>query len=182
MAVATFAGGCFWCTEAVFKMMKGVQKVTSGYAGGSPEANLAWGGEKKPPTYEDVSTGKTGFVEAVRIEFNPEEISYSELLDVFWQSHNPTEANRQGPDAGPQYQAAIFYHDEKQKKLAEESKKKLEESGPVMTQIIPFKNFYPAEEHHQDYFAKNPHAPYCQIVIKPKVEKVGKLFHGKIKD
>ncbi|MEX1068780.1 MAG: peptide-methionine (S)-S-oxide reductase MsrA, partial [Patescibacteria group bacterium] len=116
------------------------------------------------------------------IEFNPEEISYSELLDVFWQSHNPTEANRQGPDAGPQYQAAIFYHDEKQKKLAEESKKKLEESGPVMTQIIPFKNFYPAEEHHQDYFAKNPHAPYCQIVIKPKVEKVGKLFHGKIKD
>lgn len=172
---ATFAGGCFWCADAVFRMIRGVKSVVTGYAGGRTEN----------PTYEDISSGETGHVEAVQIEFNPAEISYPELLDVFWQTHNPTEANRQGPDTGPQYQAVIFYHNEEQRRLAEESKRKLEESGkyrePIMTQIKPFKNFLEAEEHHQNYFAKNPHAPYCQIVIKPKVEKVEKLFHGKLK-
>jgi len=170
---ATFAGGCFWCTEAIFKMLKGVAKVTSGYAGG----------EKENPTYEEVSSGRTGHVEAVQIDFDPAEISYPEILDVFWQTHNPTEANRQGPDVGSQYQAAIFYHDQEQKQLAEESQQKFagEFNQPLMTLILPFKNFFPAEEHHQDYFAKNPHAPYCQIVIKPKVEKVGKLYHEEIK-
>ena len=161
---AVFAGGCFWCAEAIFKMLKGVRKVTSGYAGG----------EKENPTYEEVSSGQTGHVEAVQIEYDPKEISYEELLDVFWHTHNPTEVNRQGPDTGSQYQAVIFYHDEKQKKLAEESKQNLtkELDQPIATQILPFKNFFKAEEEHQDYFAKNPHAPYCQIVIKPKVEKM----------
>ena len=172
LEIATFAGGGFWCADAVFRMLKGVKSVTTGYAGG----------EKDNPTYEEVSSGQTGHVEAVKIEFDPAEISYPELLDVFWQTHNPVEVNRQGPDVGSQYQAAIFYHDEEQKNLAEESKRKMEESGPVMTMILPFKNFFQAEEHHQDYFAKNPHAPYCQIVIKPKVEKVEKLFHGKLKN
>ena len=169
---ATFAGGCFWCADAVFRMLKGVKSVTAGYAGG----------EKDNPTYEEVSSGKTGHVEAVQIEFDPTEISYPELLEVFWHTHDPTEANRQGPDSGPQYQAAIFYHNNWQRKLAEESKTRIsgELNQPIMTQILPFKNFFPAEEHHQDYFAKNPHAPYCQIVVKPKVEKVGKLFHEKL--
>jgi len=170
----TFAGGCFWCADAVFRMLKGVKSVTTGYAGG----------EKENPSYEEVSSGQTGHVEAVQIEYDRKEVSYEELLEVFWHTHNPTEANRQGPDAGPQYQAAIFYHDEEQRTLAEESKNKIagELNQPIMTQILPFKNFFPAEEHHQDYFAKNPHAPYCQIVIKPKVEKVEKLFHEKIRN
>ena len=173
---ATFAGGCFWCADAVFRMLKGVKNVTAGYAGGKMEN----------PTYGQVSSGQTGHVEAVQIEYDPKEISYEELLDVFWHTHNPTEVNRQGPDTGSQYQAVIFYHDGKQKQRAEESKRKLGESGeynqPIATQILPLKNFFKAEDYHQDYFAKNPHAPYCQIVIKPKVEKVEKLFHGKLKD
>ncbi|KRT67816.1 MAG: peptide methionine sulfoxide reductase, peptide-methionine (S)-S-oxide reductase [candidate division WWE3 bacterium CSP1-7] len=174
LETATFAGGCFWCADAVFRMLKGVKSITAGYAGG----------EKENPTYEEVSSGQTGHVEAVQIEFAPSEISYRELLEVFWHTHNPTEVNRQGPDAGPQYQAAIFYHDEEQKKLAEESKTRIagELNQSVMTRIIPFKNFFPADENHQDYFAKNPHVPYCQIVIKPKVEKVEKLFHEKLKN
>jgi peptide-methionine (S)-S-oxide reductase len=174
LKTATFAGGCFWCTEAVFKMLKGVKSVTSGYTGG----------EKENPTYEEVSSGQTGHVEAVQIEFNPAVITYEKLLEVFWQSHNPIEAGRQGPDVGFQYQAAIFYHDGEQRKLAEESKQKLSEelNQPIMTQVLPFKNFFPAEKHHQDYFAKNPHAPYCQIVIKPKVEKVSEKFHDQLKD
>lgn len=169
---ATFAGGCFWCTDAVFRMLKGVKSVTSGYAGG----------EKENPSYEEVSSGQTGHVEAVQIEFDPNEISYPELLEVFWQTHNPTEVNRQGPDVGSQYQAAIFYHDEDQKQLAEESQQKLagEFKQPIATQILPFRNFFKAEEHHQNYFEKNPHAPYCQIVIKPKVEKMEKLFGEKL--
>jgi len=172
LETATFAGGCFWCADAVFRMLNGVKSITAGYAGG----------EKENPTYEEVSSGQTGHVEAVQIEFAPSEISYRELLEVFWHTHNPTEVNRQGPDTGPQYQAVIFYHDKEQRKLAEESRTKIagELNQPIMTQILPFKNFFPAEEHHQDYFAKNPHAPYCQIVVKPKVEKVGKLFHEKL--
>ena len=168
---ATFAGGCFWCTEAVFRMIKGVRGVTSGYAGG----------ETENPTYEEVSAGKTGHLEASQIEFDPETVSYPELLDVFWESHDPSQKGGQGADVGPQYQAAVFYHSAEQQKQAEESKKKRAESGPVETLILPYKNFFPAEEHHQKYFEKNPHAPYCRIVIKPKVEKVEKLFKEKVK-
>lgn len=170
--IATFAGGCFWCTEAVFKMIKGVEKVTAGYAGG----------ERENPTYEDVSAGKTGHVEAVQLEFDPTQISYPELLEIFWHTHDPSQRESQGPDVGPQYQAAIFYHDEAQKKAAEKSRKKMVEAGPVETLILPYKNFYPAEEHHQDYFAKNPHAPYCRIVIQPKVKKVAEKFHDQLKN
>ncbi|NIT03709.1 peptide-methionine (S)-S-oxide reductase MsrA [Candidatus Saccharibacteria bacterium] len=171
---ATFAGGCFWCTDAIFRKLKGVEKVTVGYAGG----------EKGSPTYEEVSTGSTGHLEAVQIEFDPEVVSFEELLDVFWTTHDPTQTGGQGPDVGPQYQAAVFYHSDEQKSNAEKSKRSLEESGqykePIMTQILPFKTFFPAEEYHQDYFAKNPHAPYCQVVIKPKVEKVENLFPSKL--
>lgn len=156
---ATLAAGCFWCAEAIFKRLKGVKKVVSGYAG-----------------------GETGRVEAIRIEFDPTEVSYRELLDVFWSSHDPTQTGGQGADIGPQYQAVIFYHSEEQNKLAQQSKKRLEESGPVATQIFPYKNFFKAEEHHQNYFEKNPHAPYCQVVIKPKLEKIEKLYYEKFKD
>jgi peptide-methionine (S)-S-oxide reductase len=161
---AVFAGGCFWCSQAVFQMLKGVKAVTAGYSGG----------EMENPKYKEVSSGQTGHVEAVQIEYDPSEISYEELLDVFWHMHNPTEVNRQGPDLGSQYQAVIFYHNEEQKRRAEESKQKLakELDQPIATQILPFRNFFKAEDYHQDYFAKNPHAPYCQIVVKPKVEKV----------
>ncbi|KKW06168.1 MAG: Peptide methionine sulfoxide reductase MsrA [candidate division CPR1 bacterium GW2011_GWC1_49_13] len=168
---ATFAGGCFWCTEAVFRMIKGVEKVTSGYAGG----------ERPSPTYEEVSSGQTGHKEAVQLAFDPQVVSYQELLDVFWKTHDPEQAGGQGADIGSQYQAAIFYHDENQKELAEKSKKGMEKEGTVTTEILPFQNFYPADEHHQKYFEKNPHAPYCRIVIAPKVEKVEKLFPEKLK-
>lgn len=169
---ATFAGGCFWCTEAVFNRIQGVKTVTSGYTGGDMDK----------PSYEDVSSGSTGHVEAVQIEFDPAKVSYEELLEVFWSTHDPSQAGGQGADVGPQYQAVIFYHDNKQKKLAEESKEKMEKSGPVATLILPYKNFYPAEEYHQKYFEKNPHEPYCQIVIRPKIEKVEKLYGEKLKD
>ena len=169
--MATFAGGCFWCTEAVFRMIKGVKSVTSGYTGGEIES----------PSYEEVSSGKTGHVETVQIEFDHEIASYKELLGVFWSSHDPTQRGGQGADIGSQYQAAIFYHNGAQKIIAEESKNEMLKKGPVETLILPYKNFYPAEEDHQKYFEKNPHAAYCQIVIKPKVEKVEKLFPEKIK-
>jgi len=169
---ATFAAGCFWCTEAVFGMLKGVRKAISGYTGG----------EKENPKYEEVTAGRTGHLEAVQIEFDPDTVSYPELLEVFWETHDPSQKDRQGTDIGPQYQAAVFYHNEDQREAAEESKRKMTESGPVETLILPYKNFFPAEKYHQDYFEKNPHAPYCQVVIKPKVEKVEKLFGEKLKD
>jgi len=171
LETATFAGGCFWCTEAVFRMIKGVEKVTSGYAGG----------EMPSPTYEEVSTGDTGLKEAIQLAFDPQIVSYQELLDIFWKTHDPTQQDGQGADIGSQYQAAIFYHNETQKELAEKSKKDMEKEGTVATTITPFQNFYPAEEHHQKYFEKNPHAPYCRVVIAPKVEKVEKLFPEKLK-
>ena len=171
LETATFAGGCFWCTEAVFRMIKGVEKVTSGYAGG----------EMPSPTYEEVSTGDTGLKEAIQLAFDPQIVSYQELLDIFSKIHDPTQQDGQGADIGSQYQAAIFYHNETQKELAEKSKKDMEKEGAVATTITPFQNFYPAEEHHQKYFEKNPHAPYCRVVIAPKVEKVEKLFPEKLK-
>jgi peptide-methionine (S)-S-oxide reductase len=165
--LATLGGGCFWCIEAVFETVEGVKDVTSGYAGGN----------KENPTYEEVCTGKTGHAEVVQIEYDPKKITYEEILDIFWKAHDPTTMNRQGADVGSQYRSIILYHNETQKKIAEESKRKLQESGyysgPIVTEIHPLSVFYPAEEYHQDYYAKNPYAGYCAIVIRPKLRKLG---------
>lgn len=167
---ATFATGCFWCTEALFQQLRGVKRVTPGFTGGDLEH----------PSYDEVSTGNTGHAEAVQIEFDPSEISYSTLLDVFWHVHNPTTLNRQGADIGPQYRSAIFYHDEEQKQLATASKQKMDESetfsDPIVTEISSFKTFYPAGEEHKDYYKKNPNAAYCRLVIDPKLEKFWKKY------
>ena len=172
---ATFGSGCFWCSEAIFERVKGVVSVVSGYSGGTVEN----------PTYEQVCTGKTGHAEAVQITYDPKVISYPELLEIFWRTHDPTTLNRQGNDVGTQYRSVIFYHNEEQKKLAEEYKKKLDESGawdkPIVTEIVPYKNFYRAETYHQDYFKNNPHQGYCSFVIAPKVEKFEKVFKDKLK-
>jgi peptide-methionine (S)-S-oxide reductase len=175
LAQATFAAGCFWCTEAVFKRLKGVISVVSGYTGGHTDQ----------PTYEDVSTGQTGHAEAIQITFDPEVISYAKLLDVFWHLHDPTTLNRQGNDVGTQYRSAIFYHDAKQKKIAEESKAKADASGlyqdRIVTEIVPFDKFYPAEAYQQDYFDRNRLQPYCKLVIEPKIRKLYKDFAANIK-
>jgi peptide-methionine (S)-S-oxide reductase len=173
---ATFGTGCFWCTEAVFDQLKGVQSIISGYSGG----NLP------DPTYEQVCGGLTGHAEVVQVTFDPAVISYPELLEVFWQTHDPTTLNRQGNDIGTQYRSAIFYHNDKQRELAEHYKRKLDESGafrgPIVTEVTAFTNFYPAEKHHQDYFAQNPNQPYCAMIIGPKVDKFKKAFGDKLKD
>lgn len=172
---ATFGAGCFWCVEAVFSELKGVISVLPGYSGGTV----------KNPSYEEVCTGTTGHAEVCQIVYNPAVISYDELLEVFWEVHDPTTLNRQGNDIGTQYRSAIFYHNDYQKKLAETYRKKLDESGafskPIVTQIVPFQAFYPAEDYHRDYFAKNPGQPYCQLVIAPKVDKFRKVFHSMLK-
>ena len=173
--LATFGAGCFWCVEAVFKELRGVEKVVSGYAGGSVPS----------PTYEQVCTGRTGHAEAVQIVFDPTVISYDELLEVFWKTHDPTTPNRQGKDVGPQYRSVIFYHDEEQRQRAERSKAALEASGfyrnPVVTEIVAYTNFYPAEAYHQDYYLNNPAQPYCRLVIRPKAEKLRQHFAAKLK-
>ncbi len=173
---ATFAAGCFWCTEAIFKRLKGVTSVLSGYSDGTT----------RYPRYEDVSSGKTGHAEAVQIHFDPQQIPYEKLLEIFWHTHNPTTRNRQGNDVGSQYRSVIFYHNEEQKKQAEKSKKKLEESGkykdPIVTEITKFENFYPAEEYHKDYYEKNKNVSYCTIVINPKIQKLLKEFGNSIKE
>jgi peptide-methionine (S)-S-oxide reductase len=175
MAKATFGAGCFWCTEAVFRQLKGVQSVVSGYSGGSV----------KNPTYKQVCTGSTGHAEAIQVTYDPAVISYEELLQVFWKTHDPTTLNRQGHDVGTQYRSAIFYHTDKQKELAEHYKKKLDASGafraPIVTEIVPFKEFYRAEDYHQDYYQQNSGQPYCQIVIKPKMDKLKEVFGDKLK-
>ena len=167
--------GCFWCAEAVFEELSGVESVVSGYAGGQTE----------DPTYNQVSNGKTGHAEAVEVVFDPVKISYGDLLEVFWALHDPTQLNRQGPDVGHQYRSVIFYADEEQKRLAEESKKKLEESGqlenPIVTEIMPLGRFFTAESYHQDFYARNFEAPYCQVVINPKLEKLREKFGSKLK-
>jgi peptide-methionine (S)-S-oxide reductase len=162
--LATFGGGCFWCLEAVFERLDGVKSVTSGYAGG----------KKDKPTYKEVCTGETAHAEVVQIEFDPQEISYEQLLDVFWDAHDPTTLNRQGPDTGTQYRSVIFYHDDAQRQSAERSKQAAAKDfrDPIVTQILPLTNFYRAEEYHQDYFQQNPNAPYCAVVIRPKLEKL----------
>ena len=172
---ATFGGGCFWCIEAVFQNLKGVTSVSSGYSGGHV-AN---------PTYEQVCSGTTGHAEAVQIVFDPKQISYDEILEVFWKTHDPTTLNRQGNDVGTQYRSVIFCHNDEQKKLAEHYRKELDSSGifdaPIVTEIVPFEKFYKAEKFHQNYFNDNPNQPYCMFVVKPKVEKFKKIFKGKLK-
>ena len=176
METATFGSGCFWCTEAVFERLNGVHKVVSGYAGGTVEN----------PTYEQVCSGKTGHAEVTQITYDPKVITYDELLEVFWRTHDPTTLNRQGNDVGTQYRSVIFYHNEEQKRLAEKYKEELNKSGawdkPIVTEIKPFTNFYPAENYHQNYYDNNPAQPYCSFVITPKVEKFEKVFKDKLKN
>lgn len=173
--IITLGNGCFWCTEAIFQQVKGVTKVTSGYSGG----------HVVNPTYEEVCGKETGHAEVLQVEFNPEEISVDELLEIFWQTHDPTTLNRQGNDVGPQYRSVIFYHNDNQKSRAEYFKQKLDESksfpGPIVTAIEPFKNFYAAENYHQDYYNRNGSQPYCYFVIRPKLEKFEKVFKDKIR-
>ena len=176
LETATLAGGCFWCTEAIFRRIKGVREVISGYTGG----------DMKAPSYQQVSTGRTGHAEAVQITFDPRIISYDSLIEVFWATHDPTTLNRQGADVGPQYRSAIFYHSDEQRRTAEASKSKWEASGKlsgkIVTSIEPFKSFYPAESHHQDYYATNPHNSYCSIVIEPKIRKLLRDFADEVKE
>ena len=173
--LATFGGGCFWCTEAIFKRLAGVEKVVSGYCGGSVEN----------PTYEQVSTGTTGHAESIQITYDPAKVAYDDLLEVFWKTHDPTTKNRQGNDVGPQYRSVIFYHDAEQKELAESYRKKLEAEGiwdrPIVTEIEPFSKFWPAESYHQDYYDNNPTKSYCNVVITPKIEKFKKIFKDRLK-
>ncbi|MDX1699960.1 MAG: peptide-methionine (S)-S-oxide reductase MsrA [Melioribacteraceae bacterium] len=173
--VATFGSGCFWCTEAIFEKLKGVESVVSGYSGGTTIN----------PTYNEVTTGRTGHAEVTQIKFDPDIISFKELLEVFWKTHDPTTLNRQGNDIGTQYRSVIFYHDEDQRKLAEEYKIKLEEAkifdDPIVTEITAFDKFYIAENYHQDYYEQNKSQPYCSFVITPKVEKFKKVFKDRLK-
>lgn len=173
--VATFGAGCFWCTEAVFERLKGVDRVVSGYSGGHVEK----------PSYKEVTSGQTGHAEVCQIFFDPEVISYEELLDVFWHTHDPTTLNRQGNDHGPQYRSVIFYHDAEQQRIASESKKYMAISGtfrdPIVTEINEFTDFYKAETYHQDYFKNNPNQPYCTFIVKPKVEKFSVKYQDKLK-
>jgi peptide-methionine (S)-S-oxide reductase len=175
LAKATLAGGCFWCTEAVYAELKGVTAVTSGYIGG----------QVPNPTYNDVCTGQTGHAEAIEIEYDPSIVPFEKLLEVFFATHDPTTLNRQGADVGTQYRSGIFYHDDEQKRVAEEVIMKLNQArvfpGPIVTEVTKATVFYPAEDYHQDYFAKNPYQPYCQAAAAPKVEKVRKFFKDLVK-
>ncbi|MBZ4187948.1 peptide-methionine (S)-S-oxide reductase MsrA [Niabella beijingensis] len=173
---ATFANGCFWCTEAIFQDVKGVSSVTSGYTDG----------QTKNPTYKDVCTGNTGHAEALQILYDPSVISFDELLEIFWKTHDPTTLNRQGADVGTQYRSGIYYHNAAQKEKAEHYKTELDKSGafdnPIVTEIKPFTVFYPAEDYHQSYFNNNEDKnPYCTMVIRPKVDKFHKVFKDKLK-
>ncbi len=174
LETAFFGGGCFWCTEAIFRRLKGVSKVVSGYAGGTGEN----------PTYEEVSTGKTGYTEAVKITFDPQVISYTTLLAIFWVTHDPTTKDRQGYDVGSQYRSVIYYMDKKQEHDALVSKEKVAKQypKPVVTEIRPFTTFVQAEGYHQEYYDNNQGAPYCNLIIDPKVQKLIKEFANDIKD
>lgn len=173
---ATFANGCFWCTEAIFEELEGVISATSGYTGGTVEN----------PTYKQVCTGETGHAECLQIVYDPLKITFDELLEVFWETHDPTTLNRQGADAGTQYRSGIFYHNQEQKEKAEKYKAELDKSGafdkPIVTEITAFSKFYPAEDYHQQYFENNENSnPYCKIVIRPKLDKFRKVFKDKLK-
>lgn len=173
--IAIFANGCFWCTEAVFQQLNGVEKVTSGYSGG----------HVVNPTYEHVCDKNTGHAECLKIEYDSSKISFDELLAVFWATHDPTTLNRQGNDVGPQYRSVIFYHNEEQKEKAEKYKQQLDTSGafdlPIVTAIEPFTNFYEAENYHRDYYKNHSSQSYCYFVIKPKMDKLKKVFGEKLK-
>src|ERR687894_517452 len=173
--VATLGGGCFWCLEAVYEGLKGVEKVESGYSGGSVEN----------PTYRQVVTGTTGHAEVVRVTFDPEAVSFREILEVFFTIHDPTTLNRQGADVGPQYRSAVFYHDEEQRRVAEEVISELEAEGvwddPIVTEVTPFDVFYVAEDYHQEYYRNNGYQPYRQVVIAPKVAKFRKQYLERLK-
>ncbi|HMB25513.1 MAG: peptide-methionine (S)-S-oxide reductase MsrA [Chloroflexota bacterium] len=170
LQTATLAGGCFWCLEAVYDELKGVHSVESGYSGGQVDN----------PSYHEVCTGTTGHAEVVQVRFDPNVISYRDLLNVFFTIHDPTTLNRQGADIGTQYRSAIFYHDEEQKKIAEETIKDLNAQkvwdNPIVTKVTKFEKFFQAEDYHQEYFANNPYQPYCQVVVAPKVAKFRKHF------
>lgn len=173
--LATFGSGCFWCTQAIFQRLDGVEKAVSGYSGGHVDN----------PSYEQVCTGMTGHAESVQITYDPAKVSYDDLLEVFWKTHDPTTRNRQGNDVGPQYRSVIFYHDAEQKKLAESYKKKLEAeriwNRPIVTEIEPYAKFWPAEAYHQNYYENNPSQSYCNVVITPKIEKFTKIFKDRLK-
>jgi peptide-methionine (S)-S-oxide reductase len=173
--ILLLGGGCFWCTEAVFQRLDGVSEVISGYAGGLVES----------PTYRQICSGMTGHAEVIQVIFDPSKVSIESLLEVFWATHDPTTLNRQGADVGPQYRSAIFYLNEQQKEIAEKLKSELNQSGifdkPIVTEITAFTNFYPAEGYHQDYFNQNGMQPYCQFVVRPKVEKLKKHFSERLK-
>lgn len=175
MEKATLGAGCFWCTEAVFERLKGVDEAISGYSGG----------DVVNPSYREVTTGSTGHAEVVQVFFDPAVISYKEILEVYWKTHDPTQLNRQGADVGTQYRSVIFYHNEEQRKTAEMYKKALDEAGiwdePIVTAIEPFKNFFKAEDYHQEYYDNNKNQGYCQFVITPKLEKFRKIFSDKLK-
>ncbi|HEX6961634.1 MAG TPA: peptide-methionine (S)-S-oxide reductase MsrA [Lacipirellula sp.] len=175
LETATFGSGCFWCTEAVFDELAGVESAESGYSGG----------RIPNPTYEQVCTGLTGHAEVIQVAYNPKKISYAELLEVFWQTHDPTTLNRQGPDVGTQYRSAIFYHNDEQRREAEHYKRRLDESGafnaPIVTEIVEFEKFYPAEDYHQEFYANNPRQGYCKAIVRPKVIKFRKAFKDKLK-
>lgn len=175
LEVATFAAGCFWCVEAQYQQLEGVEKVESGYLGG----------HVKNPTYKEVCTGNTGHAEACNIYYDPSKISFDELLAAFWVAHDPTTLNRQGNDVGTQYRSAIFYHTDEQKQKAEDYKKKLNEekvfANPIVTEIAPYTTFYKAEDYHQNYYNDNPNEGYCMFVVKPKMDKFKKVFADKLK-
>lgn len=173
--IATLAGGCFWCLEAVFDQLQGVEDVVSGYAGG----------HVPNPTYKHVCTGETGHAEVVRITFDPAVVSYRDLLKVFFTIHDPTTPNRQGGDTGTQYRSAIFTHTDEQERIAAQVIAEVSEAGvweePIVTEVVPFEAFYPAEEYHQEYFARNPNQPYCRMVVAPKVAKFRKQYLERLK-
>lgn len=173
---ATLAGGCFWCTEAIFKRLKGVSSVISGYSGGTVPN----------PSYSQVCSGKTGHAEAIQIAFNPSVISFQKLLEIFFKLHDPTTVNQQGNDIGTQYRSVIFYHSKEQKNTAIEVKEKVEKSGlyknPLVTEIVPYSNFYKAENYHQDYYDKNKNYPYCSVVIDPKIQKLLREFKKEVQE
>lgn len=175
IGIATFGAGCFWCVEAVFQQLEGVLSVESGYCGGTVEN----------PTYRQVCEGDTGHAEACQIRYDPSKITFDELLQVFWETHDPTTLNRQGNDIGTQYRSVVFYHDEQQKALAEKRKRELDAAGiwrdPIVTEISPIAEFYKAEDYHQNYYMDNPSKGYCQLVIRPKVEKVRSVFKDRLK-
>lgn len=176
LQTATFGGGCFWCTEAIFKRLKGVVSVQSGYAGG----------KRENPTYEQIHSGATGHAESIQLMFDPSIITYNTLVDVFFATHNPTTLNQQGADVGDEYRSVIFYHNDNQKKIAEIKKTELDKSGkyndPIVTEIVPYTNFYTAEWYHQNFYDNNRYSPYCMFVVDPKLHKLLEEFGNEVKE